>query len=78
MNDEMRDNLTELIANMRGVTIELVDVLTTKVWLTWDDEDRELLRKFVLVTSTKTVKGRVVRLPRQRRRLTSFWPKRSK
>lgn len=47
MNDEMRDNLTELIANMRGVTIELVDVLTTKVWLSWEDDDKELLRKFV-------------------------------
>jgi hypothetical protein len=47
VNDELRETLSEIIADMRGVTIELVDVLTTKQWLTWEPEDRQLLRKFV-------------------------------
>jgi hypothetical protein len=47
MNDDLRETLANIIADMRGVTIELVDVLTTKAWLTWEPSDRELLRKFV-------------------------------
>jgi hypothetical protein len=50
MNDDMRELMTETTTGVRSLAINLLPILKSKVWLSWSDEDRELLRKFVGIT----------------------------